>query len=140
MWLIGLLLAVAAYGQETTPRKLIGSMEGRDLYLAYCASCHGKDGKGGGPAAPALREKLEDLTTIAQRNSGKFPTENLEKMILGGKGSRVAHGSEEMPVWGPVFRKVENDRDYGLIRVRRVVEYLQQLQKPPYRPNAWPQR
>jgi hypothetical protein len=33
-----------------------------------------------------------------------------------------------MPVWGPVFRKVENDRDLGLVRVRRLVDYLVSLQ------------
>jgi len=33
-----------------------------------------------------------------------------------------------MPVWGPVFRRVENDKDVGLVRVRRVAEYLATLQ------------
>jgi mono/diheme cytochrome c family protein len=126
--IIGLLAAAALCGQDRTPRKLIASMEGKDLFKAYCASCHGLDGKGKGPAAPALKEPLPDLTTFVKRNGGAFPREEMEKMILGGKGSRVAHGSEEMPVWGPVFRKVENDRDFGLIRVRRLVDYLDSLQ------------
>jgi hypothetical protein len=56
------------------------------------------------------------------------PKEELEKMILGEKGSRAAHGSEDMPVWGPVFRKVENDRDLGLVRVRHLVDYIITLQ------------
>ena len=119
-----LLGAVMAIGQEKTPRKLIASLDGKDLYVAYCASCHGLDGKGHGPVAAALKGPLADLTTVAKRNNGTFPREEMEKMILGGKGSRVAHGSEEMPVWGPVFRKVENDQDLGLVRVRRVVDYL----------------
>ena len=49
---------------------------------------------------------MADLRTIAKRNNGAVPKEELEKMILGEKGSRAAHGSEDMPVWGPVFRKV----------------------------------
>lgn len=125
-----LLLGVSiAFGQEKSPRKLIASMEGKDLYLAYCASCHGKLGKGDGPVASALKGPLADLTTISKRNRGKFPREEMEKIILGGeKSSRTAHGSEQMPVWGPVFRKVENDQDFGLVRVRRLVDYLISIQ------------
>jgi len=126
-----LMLASLAvtYGQNKTPRKLIASMEGKDLYVAYCASCHGIDGKGHGPVSAAFKKPLADLTAIAKRNNGNFPKEELEKMILYGKGSMSAHGSVEMPVWGPVFRKVENDQDLGLVRVRRVVDYLISLQK-----------
>lgn len=125
-----LLLGVSiAFGQEKSPRKLIASMEGKDLYLAYCASCHGKLGKGDGPVASALKGPLADLTTISKRNRGKFPREEMEKIILGEqKSARSAHGSEEMPVWGPVFSKVEKDQDFGLVRVRRLVEYLISIQ------------
>lgn len=118
-----------AFGQQKTPRKLIASMEGKDLYLAYCASCHGKLGKGDGPVASALKAPLADLTTISKRNRGKFPREEMEKIILGEqKSARTAHGSDQMPVWGPVFSKVENDQDFGLVRVRRLMEYLMSIQ------------
>lgn len=123
-----ILAGTLAYAQQSSPRKLIASMEGKDLYVAYCASCHGLTGKGDGPVAPALKAPIADLRTIAKRNNGAIPKEELEKMILGERGSRAAHGSEEMPVWGPVFRKVENDRDLGLVRVRRLVEYIAQIQ------------
>ena len=122
------LSGMLAFPQTSSPRKLITSLEGKDLYAAYCASCHGLTGKGDGPVAPALKAPMADLRTIARRNNGAVPREELEKMILGEKGSRAAHGSEDMPVWGPVFRKVENDRDLGLVRVRRLVDYLVKLQ------------
>lgn len=126
---VALLLGLAvALGQTSTPRKLISSMEGKDLYVAYCASCHGTSGKGDGPVAAVLKGPLADLRTITKRNREKFPLEEIEKMIINGKGARGAHGSEDMPVWGPVFRKVENDKDLGLVRVRRVTEYLISLQ------------
>ena len=127
--LIFLLGVSIILGQEKSPRKLIASMEGKDLYLAYCASCHGKLGKGDGPVASALKGPLADLTTISKRNRGKFPREEMEKIILGEqKSARSAHGSEQMPVWGPVFSKVEKDQDFGLVRVRRLVEYLISIQ------------
>ena len=122
------LSGMLAFSQTSSPRKLIASMEGKDLYVAYCASCHGLTGKGDGPVSPALKSPMADLRTISKRNNGAVPREELEKMILGDKGSRAAHGSEDMPVWGPVFRRVENDRDLGLVRVRRLVDYLVKLQ------------
>ena len=126
---ITLLLGLTvAFGQTSTPRKLVSSMEGNDLYVAYCASCHGLSGKGDGPVAAVLKGPLADLRTIAKRHKGKFPVEEIEKMIIKGKGARGAHGSEDMPVWGPVFSRVENDQDLGLVRVRRVTEYLISLQ------------
>jgi hypothetical protein len=35
-----------------------------------------------------------------------------------------------MPVWGPLFRQVENDQEVGLVRARRLVEYIGTWQKP----------
>jgi hypothetical protein len=33
-----------------------------------------------------------------------------------------------MPVWGPVFRRVERDQDLGLVRVANLVKYLESIQ------------
>jgi len=89
-----LFLSVAmASAQTTTPRKLIASMEGKDLYMAYCASCHGVSGKEDGPAAAVLSGPLADLRTLAQRNKGKFPLAEVENVILTGQSARGGHGS-----------------------------------------------
>jgi mono/diheme cytochrome c family protein len=121
-------LGMVGMAQTQSPRKLIASVEGKDLYVAYCASCHGMDGKGKGPVASALKTAVPDLTQVAKRKGGKFDVANLEKFILGEGEMKASHGSADMPVWGPVFRKVEKDQDLGLVRVRAVVEYLKQLQ------------
>lgn len=116
---------------------LIKSLEGKDLYAAYCASCHGMDAKGSGPASAAMKTAPPDLTMITKRRgkSGKFPEDYVESVITGnGKTSDKmvpAHGSSEMPVWGPVFRRVERDRDWGLIRLRNVVKYVESIQAKP---------
>lgn len=123
-----LLSGGLALAQQQSPRKLIPSLDGKDLFQAYCASCHGMDAKGQGPVAKALKKPVPDLTTLMKRNKGKFPTADLEQMILGDADSRMAHGSREMPVWGPVFHRVEEDQDFALVRVRRLVEYVRTRQ------------
>jgi mono/diheme cytochrome c family protein len=107
---------------------LIHSLEGPDLYRAYCASCHGVNAKGDGPVAPALVAKTPDLTTIAQRNGGVYPKDRVRRIITGDEAV-MAHGSREMPVWGPIFHQVQEDRDYGHVRLQNLTNYLQTLQK-----------
>jgi hypothetical protein len=77
---------------------------GRATYRSYCATCHGKKGKGDGPLAKHLRIPPTDVTTISQRNDGKFPFDKMVKIIDGRQAVR-AHGSPDMPVWGDVFLK-----------------------------------
>jgi mono/diheme cytochrome c family protein len=117
-----------AKAKTNQPTPLIQSLKGVDIYHAYCASCHGAQGKGDGPVAPALSAKMPDLTTIAQRNGGVFPTNRVRKIIMG-EDSILGHGSREMPVWGPIFHQVERDRDYGEVRLQNVTDYLKSIQK-----------
>ncbi|HEU4414093.1 MAG TPA: c-type cytochrome [Candidatus Angelobacter sp.] len=116
--------------QKTKPPagRLINSLKGIDIYHAYCASCHGNDGTGNGPVAPALNAKIPDLTTIAQRNGGVFPVARVKKIIVGDEAV-LAHGSRDMPIWGPIFHRVEEDRDYGDVRLQNITDYLQSLQR-----------
>jgi hypothetical protein len=68
--------------------------------------CHGLDGKGHGPAAPALKSKVADLTLLTKRVKGEFPRDRVRD-ILEGQETPAAHGSNELPVWGPVFHQLE---------------------------------
>jgi mono/diheme cytochrome c family protein len=111
---------------------LIRSVEGVDLYRAYCASCHGKDGKGNGPVAAALKATVPDLTLIASSNGGSFPVARMSRIIMG-EGMIASHGSREMPVWGPIFHQVEWDVDRGNVRLDNLVKYLQSIQSVPSR-------
>ena len=111
---------------ESQPAALIHSVEGPDLFLAYCASCHGTDAKGTGPAAASLKVSPPDLTIMAANHHGKFTAVRVREMILGDKPG--AHGSREMPVWGPIFHQVESDMDWGNVRLENLVKYLQSVQ------------
>jgi len=108
-------------------RTLIRSVEGSDLYRAYCASCHGKNGKGDGPVAPVLKATVPDLTMITNNNGGTFPVARVRRIIKG-EGIIASHGSREMPVWGPIFSQVEVDVDRGPVRLENLVKYLESIQ------------
>jgi mono/diheme cytochrome c family protein len=112
--------------QEELP-PLIRSTKGSDLFRAYCASCHGVDAKGNGPAAPALKAKVPDLTVLSKNNKGQFPEARVRKVIMG-DDVVVAHGSREMPIWGPIFHQIEEDVDRGNVRLENLVKYLESIQ------------
>jgi mono/diheme cytochrome c family protein len=110
------------------PCTAIASVEGKDNFASYCATCHGVDGKGQGPATPALKGPVPDLTTIASRHSGKFDQIAVERLITGADKAPPVHGSVTMPMWGPVFRCADTDAARVTLRLRQLVKYLQSIQ------------
>jgi len=110
--------------------RLIGSIQGPALYKAYCSSCHGTDGSGGGPMAKSLKIAPTDLTRISTRNGGMFPLMRVSQIISGDEQPATGHGSREMPVWGPIFSQVDADQDLGRIRIDNLARYLREIQKP----------
>jgi mono/diheme cytochrome c family protein len=109
--------------------ELIFSVRGPDLFRAHCAPCHGLDGKGGGPVAPSLKATVADLTVLAKRNGGRFPEERVRRIISGNEPSLLPHGSREMPVWGPIFHQIEEDQDFGNVRLKNLITYLESIQQ-----------
>lgn len=108
--------------------RLADSLQGPDIFHTHCAACHGADGRGNGPAAPALKTSPPDLTTIAKKNGGAFPAERVRGIIAGDQ-ALISHGSREMPIWGEIFHQIENDRDYGHVRMQNIIEYLKSIQQ-----------
>jgi tetratricopeptide (TPR) repeat protein len=110
---------------------------GEPHFTAYCASCHGTQGRGDGPAARALETPPADLRRIAERRGGTFPDAEIARKI-DGRFEIVAHGTREMPVWGRVFAADVPETDTaesitrGMISV--LVEYLKSIQDPPGKP------
>jgi mono/diheme cytochrome c family protein len=100
------------------------------LYKHHCAACHGVDAKGGGPTAAVLKIAVPDLTAIYRRSKGKFTAAMIEKIISGETPvATPAHGSRQMPIWGPVFSQVEWDQNLGRIRTHNLAKYIESLQK-----------
>jgi mono/diheme cytochrome c family protein len=137
---LGFSAAATLSGQNLnqTPQILTESLAGRDSFELYCAPCHGRTGQGDGPVGPALRAKPTDLSRLAQRNGGAFPTERVRAFVTGTGRPLAAHGTTEMPIWGPLFRAFESD-----VRVRERIanllthiEGLQQGSSGPNDPGA----
>lgn len=125
--LILLYSAPAFAGQRaTTPAA------GSGLFVNYCASCHGPNAKGNGPMADVLTTKPADLTTIARRNGGKFPSDVVFRTI-DGRNPMKGHGGQEMPVWGNAFLRAEGGATPEVIRQRieALVSYLESIQQKP---------
>ena len=126
-----MITSMTAVGQgPSAPTRLIDSVEGPDLYKAYCAVCHGLDGHGDGPMKLYLKAKTPDLTRISERNRSKFPREKVERIITGQAPLPAGHGTSEMPVWGPVFSQVAWDRDLGKVRIHNLATYIEKMQVP----------
>jgi mono/diheme cytochrome c family protein len=101
---------------------------GKQMYGSYCASCHGADGKGAGPAAVALTMQPTDLTVLSKNNGGKFPAAHVVAVLQFG-AVNPAHGTAEMPVWGPVFgRMSQSNSDLRSLRISNLSRYLESLQ------------
>jgi mono/diheme cytochrome c family protein len=70
--------------------------EGKNLYVTYCAACHGDQGKGDGVAARSLPAKPADHTNAAVMSqlSDKYLTDIITK------GGSAVNKSSFMPAWG----------------------------------------
>jgi mono/diheme cytochrome c family protein len=129
--LAALLISGAVPGAaqvNITPTVAQSLRAGSETFTFYCASCHGRGGKGDGPAAPALATKPPNLTTLAARNRGLFPAARVKAFIAGGPVTVPAHGSSEMPVWGPIFKVLDPSDTLADARIENVVAYIQSIQ------------
>lgn len=118
----------AAQQIKKVPAPYTSAASGKEMYTAYCASCHGADGKGAGPAAVALKSAPTDLTQLSAHNQGAFPELKVYSVIKG-DAAIPAHGSKEMPVWGPVFRAMgAGDEAQTHLRLVNLTRYLKSLQ------------
>ena len=97
MRLVSLILALGLSG----PAAAQDTVQGEALFGFYCATCHGTAATGNGPMSPSLVVAPADLTTLAARNEGSFPTTRVV-MRIDGRDPLISHGSM-MPVYGDFF-------------------------------------
>jgi mono/diheme cytochrome c family protein len=123
-----LLAGFAAYPFEAVT---LADYSGEEIFMKYCAACHGESGRGDGPVAPGLATAVPDLTAIS-RHYGGFPT-TLVRDTIDGRGARIdAHGTRTMPVWGYEFW-MEEGGDVVAQRemkeaITKLVDYIRSIQ------------
>lgn len=130
LFVVGLaILGAAAPQLKVVSPAPTSPASGQQMFVTYCAVCHGKDAKGGGPAASALRTPPPDLTTLTARNNGKYPELRVYGLIRGDV-DMPAHGSKDMPVWGRVFQSMSHDNGAETqMRVSNITAYIKTLQQ-----------
>ncbi len=124
----GVLLASAPLASAEN----LSQYDGKQLYYRFCAACHGEQAEGNGPVAAFFKIAPPDLTRLAQRRGGTYPTEEVRKTIDGRKVPGP-HGSREMPVWGLELYYADTGNPDKQKQVEELidmlVEYLRTLQK-----------
>lgn len=119
--------AALAQGQPTTQ-----TTPGGETFRTYCATCHGTSARGDGPLAASMRRKPANLTEIAKRNGGTFPSELVFKVIDGQQQVR-GHGGPDMPAWGDAFSRSREAGDVERVKsvIQALVDYLESIQLRP---------
>ena len=130
-WSVALIVLTAVCASPAMAAEDLTSYSGTDLFVRYCASCHGTRGEGDGPVAPFFKLQPPDLTKIARRHGGRFPTEHVGK-IIDGRANLAPHGTRSMPVWGFEFAFAQGGtreaQDQAQTLISRLVEYLRSIQ------------
>jgi mono/diheme cytochrome c family protein len=136
-WLVVVALASSGFSRRLSDEQAI--VRGRQLYVRYCASCHGSEADGRGPVARDLKASPADLRYLGERYGMPLPTGTIARFI-DGRQDVTAHGPRAMPVWGRRFYDAwtahqagEEDMD---TQIREIVRYLNAIQQVPRPPAA----
>lgn len=117
---------------KDVPLQPTSPASGQQMFVHYCASCHGAKATGNGPAAPALKAHPTDLTALSQKNGGTFPVYRIQSVLKFGV-ENPAHGSVDMPVWGDAFRMLNGPGSDSTMQVNQriinLTNYLKIIQK-----------
>jgi mono/diheme cytochrome c family protein len=129
----GVLAGSVGYANQTNTKVTIPvtkttPTDGKQMYGNYCAPCHGVDGRGNGPVAGALKAPPSDLTVLSRNNHGKFPGTRVITVLRDGQ-SISAHGSAQMPVWGPILGRLDTSGNADrALRISNLSRYLDTIQ------------
>lgn len=127
---IGIVVVPGSVWAAASAPDAAAAAKGRTTYGRYCVSCHGRGAKGDGALASDLRVPVPDLTTLAERNGGTFPSDRVVRVIQIGE-TLHGHGTSDMPAWGDAFKKTRGTGEATAdAAIRNLSQYLWTLQSP----------
>lgn len=126
--LLGLLGCQEPLHREDASPK--GEVAAAELYRDHCAACHGVDGRGDGPISRGLISFPADLTRIAERRGGHFPSEEVRSSI-DGRSDLAGHRGPEMPRWGEFWDQgaASGTEATGSPEINALVGFLESIQR-----------
>ena len=131
--LMACVAAASLVAQQASPSQRDASVgpvgeDGAQLFKTWCATCHGLTAQGNGPLAPVMKHPVPDLTQIAARNGGVFPSARIRRIVDG--RDVPSHGERDMPVWGTAFRTSKEGLTEAAAnaRIDAIVRYLEGIQ------------
>jgi len=129
---LGAFLMAIALPSVATAQEMKQVTTGSEVFKTYCASCHGTSARGDGRLATNMVKKPANLTEIAKRNGGSFPSEMVFRTIDGRTPVR-GHGGPDMPVWGDAFSRSREAGDQDRVKavIQSLVDYLDSIQLRP---------
>jgi mono/diheme cytochrome c family protein len=137
IWIVILIVALTSPATWASDKQSIA--RGRQLYIRYCAACHGNDADGRGPVAEDLKEPHPDLRDLGERYGMPLPIGTIASFI-DGRHDVAAHGPRTMPVWGKrlydtwtTYKPSEENLNK---QIREIIDYLSLIQMAP--PSARP--
>jgi mono/diheme cytochrome c family protein len=109
---------IVAYIRSLSEQSRGNAINGRGLYVAHCASCHGADGKGKTELSESFEIAPSDLTD--DKSMSKITDRELYLAVA--EGGRSIHGPSIMPQWA---NRLSPDQTWD------VVAYLRMLHRRP---------
>ena len=140
---IGLAASAAAQSRPpignlkvvVVPARATYDVDGAALYEVYCASCHGKDLKGYGPAGRFTRVQPIDLTIAhaghtTQRDRAMHIAASLGDVHSVPASQSMNQTTLDMPDWVPIFKAMSHASQCGAaLRIANVSNYIASLQR-----------
>ena len=124
------IVGAAPQGARGEPTTALALSSGHDTFRQSCGPCHGVDGKGNGPVASILTTPPTDLTSVSRRNMGVFPLTTLEALFTAAaRLQTAAHGSKQMPIWGPTFTTIDGSPTVARARIASLLAYIESVQQ-----------
>lgn len=128
-FLVSAAPSCSAQENQAKSAEVANPKRGAVIFKQDCAVCHGALAQGDGPAANDLKVRPPNLTTLSVRHGGKFPSGYVLDVLRNGVEA-PAHGTAEMPVWGPIFDLMNrNNGTQSKLRVMNLINYLKSIQQ-----------